>query len=70
MIENEQKDQHFAAIDKAATECVYCLDENQAKSDIKNIRQVGKMTVSKLLKMVWSVREQKNHKFHFNYLEF
>lgn len=40
MIQDEQKDQNFAAIDKAAPECVYCLDKSQTKSDIKNIRQL------------------------------
>lgn len=36
------EDQNFAAIDKAAPECVYCLDERQAKSDSKTINQLGR----------------------------
>lgn len=40
VIQDEQRDQNFAAIDKAAPECVYGLDECQTKSDIKNIRQL------------------------------
>lgn len=39
-LQDEQRDQNFAAVDKAAPECVYGLDECQTKSDIKNIRQL------------------------------